>query len=461
MPSTVPDRSHQADVVPRLLQGHYGLWWSPGCGKTAPLAVAGREAGGPQLWLTTNATLARQTAREIIRFRGDSPRVQVLVSGRDKLDPKADVTVVGIDLAKSLPVWRQLFAASWTSLVIDEAHGLASTTTRRTQAVYGATPLAQGALYRRAGRVWPSTGTPMVNSPSDLWPHISRLWPQVATPTKAAWEAQYCVLAPNPFVPGTSRVVGGRNLEELGRRLAPYSSRISLAEVQPHMPSLSTTTLPVEISPEIRARLDALFAATDPALLAALRDALDQMAEERDSDAAADRALGALYQPLASLRRLLALAKALPVAEQALAELEAGADRIVVFGLHTEALRLVADRLSEAPYNARLLIGDTTSVQRDAAIAAFADGRCRVLVCNIMVGGVGLNLQMCRRLIFTEAAWTPASNSQAIARCHRAGQSRPVHASFAVVEGTIDQAVLDVLARKAGMIATFQQELSA
>ena len=61
--------------------------------------------------------------------------------------------------------------------------------------------------------------------------------------------------------------------------------------------------------------------------------------------AAAWQRLQAMLLPLASMRRVTALAKAEGCADLVDAELTGGADRIVVFGLHLDALRHVAGRL--------------------------------------------------------------------------------------------------------------------
>ena len=50
-----------------------------------------------------------------------------------------------------------------------------------------------------------------------------------------------------------------------------------------------------------------------------------------------------------------------------------------------------------------------------------------VLVVQIKCGGVGLNIQCASRVYIMAPSWNPATELQAIGRCHRTGQTREVH----------------------------------
>jgi SNF2 family DNA or RNA helicase len=72
-----------------------------------------------------------------------------------------------------------------------------------------------------------------------------------------------------------------------------------------------------------------------------------------------------------------------------------------------------------------------------------------VLVSQIQAGGVGLNIQAASVVILTEPQWKPTVEDQAIARCHRMGQVRPVDVHRLLAEDTVDQRMLDLVAAKA------------
>lgn len=433
---------HQAAALPWMLEGHRGLWWEPGVGKTLPLALAGEALGQRQLWLTTLQLLRDQTARDAAEIRSDSPLVQVLTSSNDRVDPQADVVVACYDTARNPKVWKQLFGLRWGSLALDEAHALANTASKRTTCIYGARQDSKGALFRRADFVWAATGTPVLNNPMDLWPHASRLWPKVAAdcPTKDAWMGKYCQTRQGDY---GVQVVGGRNLDELRQLMAPHVSIKTLEQVQPNLPPLVVDEIDIPIDADQRAEV---LAAATPEQFQQIAILL---AELDGGDAAAEVQLQGMMLQMPTLRRVLALVKARSVGDLVKGELAGGADRVIVFGNHIDALAAVAERVGKT---ARIINGTTGHDYRTAALRDFAAGRAQVLVCNATVAGTGLNLQACRRIIFLEAAWTPGPNRQAIGRCYRTGQRRPVRASYTSARGTIDQAVAGVLVRKSKMI---------
>lgn len=63
-------------------------------------------------------------------------------------------------------------------------------------------------------------------------------------------------------------------------------------------------------------------------------------------------------------------------------------------------------------------------------LAAFADGRARVMVTKASVAGFGLNWQHCARMVFLGASHSFEMTYQAIRRCWRFGQTKPVDVHF-------------------------------
>jgi SNF2 family DNA or RNA helicase len=249
---------------------------------------------------------------------------------------------------------------------------------------------------------------------------------------------EFCVVQMKTFGPV---VVGGRNLGQLSSILKCCSSRLRLEDVTT-LPPLTVATLPVEVTAADRRAMDA--ALTDEQL----REIRIILTEIEGGSEAAWQRLQAMLLPLASMRRVTALAKAPGCVEAIRAELDGGADRIVVFGSHIDALKYV----HKYSRDTRLIIGDTTQVQRDMALAAFEQGIARVLVCNTSVGGFGLNLQHSARCFMLDLPWTPAGLDQAVARLHRAGQRRHVHVSLLAVARSIDERVATILQRKRRLI---------
>jgi SNF2 family DNA or RNA helicase len=428
--------AHQRAVLTDLAIGHYLLLWEPGVGKTAALVVAGGIVGGRQLWLSP-AVIIPQSIEEIRRWR-PGVKIQHIRTGRDRLDRSADVVILSYDLMRRVEIWRQLISVTWASAVADEGHAFGHSSAVRTRAFYGARADSPGALFRHCERVWIATGTPVLNHPDELHGHLSRLMPRLIPGLlrKQDFTDHYCVTINKSFGPV---VVGARNLPELRRVLAVCASRLTLADVT-DLPALLVDQIPVEISARDRAAIEATMTEDQRHELHVV------VTQIEGGDESKWQRLQAMLLPLASTRRVTAMAKAQACVDLVRSELDGGADRIVVFGVHVEALKFVAEAC--ARHEARLLNGSTSPADRERHLRAFTSGHARVLVASSRVAGYGLNLQAARRALFLETDWTPAGVDQAIARLYRAGQQRPVHVSMLAVANSIDGRVAEVIRRK-------------
>jgi SWI/SNF-related matrix-associated actin-dependent regulator of chromatin subfamily A3 len=126
-----------------------------------------------------------------------------------------------------------------------------------------------------------------------------------------------------------------------------------------------------------------------------------------------------------------------------------GATKSIVFCHYTREVDLVAGLARQRGLPVWKLTGETTDAERTAIVDAFNahDGKC-VIVSNIMVGGVGLNLQTADTVIFSSLDWTPSLEIQAIARAHRLGCTNVVNVHRIVANGTIDEHVLRLQGEK-------------
>lgn len=91
--------------------------------------------------------------------------------------------------------------------------------------------------------------------------------------------------------------------------------------------------------------------------------------------------------------------------------------------------------------------GNMKPDEKEARIMSFISGQARILVTKPSIAGAGLNLQHCARMAFTGLSFSFESYHQAVRRCWRFGQTRPVHVHVAVAD--TEKAILDTIARKA------------
>ncbi len=121
---------------------------------------------------------------------------------------------------------------------------------------------------------------------------------------------------------------------------------------------------------------------------------------------------------------------------------------VLVFSQFTELLALVAEQLQALQLTFLSLTGQTPTAQRGAVVQQFQAGAAPILLLSLKAGGVGLNLTAADTVIHLDPWWNPAVEEQATARAHRIGQDQPVFVYKLVVEGSIEERMLELQARK-------------
>lgn len=102
-------------------------------------------------------------------------------------------------------------------------------------------------------------------------------------------------------------------------------------------------------------------------------------------------------------------------------------------------LNAESDALREAIPDAVEIRGSDTTEKKERALADFAAGRVRVLISKPSICGWGLNWQHCARMAFVGVTDSYEAYYQAVRRCWRFGQKRPVdvHIFASDLEGVI------------------------
>lgn len=125
--------------------------------------------------------------------------------------------------------------------------------------------------------------------------------------------------------------------------------------------------------------------------------------------------------------------------------------RILVFSQFTEMLSLVEKELNTLGLEWLSLTGKTPPPARRDLVARFQAKTVPILLISLKVGGVGLNLTAADTVIMLDPWWNPAVEDQAIARAHRIGQDQPVFVYKLVIEGSIEERILELQARKSAL----------
>lgn len=123
--------------------------------------------------------------------------------------------------------------------------------------------------------------------------------------------------------------------------------------------------------------------------------------------------------------------------------------RILVFSQFTQMLALIEAALRQKSLDYALLTGDTKD--RETPVRRFQSGEVPVFLISLKAGGIGLNLTAADTVIHFDPWWNPAAENQATDRAHRIGQDKPVFVYKLIVAGSIEEKILALQERKAGL----------
>lgn len=424
-----------------------------GLGKSAQAIAAADKIGAEHILVLTPTSGRIQWMREFAQF-SDVDRAMAMWEPGKPIRPRSVLTVGWANLTDALP---QLLNYRWDLIIADEAHYAKNLEAQRSLAFYGVAATGQGGIVERARRVWPLTGTPMPNHPGELFPMLRALFPDTlrlvggqAIMTEPMFRHRYVntVQMVNPAGKLISKVVSGKNLDELGGRLRTIMLRRRARDVLDLPPIMFR---PVILDPGAAAA--SLRAVENDPRFTPIKTEL----ERANGDVLA--ALEASSPHLAGLRAQLGMIKALPVAELVADELEAGLDKIVIFAWHRAVIDLIAKRL--APYGIEVITGANTTAERQASVDRFQTlPTKRVLIAQIIAAGELWTMTAARHLLFAEYSFTPKDMAQAAKRIHRISQVRSCLVRFAGLAGSLDEGIVRVLARKVGMIRETLNEVA-
>lgn len=411
-----------------------------GLGKTiqaiAACEILAKMAGIERVLIVCPTSLKYQWKQEIEKFC-DRPAtvVEGLLARRADLYCDASFyKIINYDV-----VHRDLDAIrAWGPevVILDEAQRIKNWKTRRAQSIKR--------LDSRYAIVL--TGTPLENRLEELHSIVEfvdrfRLGPM------------FRFLAEHQHVDENGRTIGYKNLDGIGRTLAPVLIRRTKKQVLQQLPErldknyfVPMTKQQMEHHEENRVlvakiaakwrRLGFLSEADQRRLMIALQNmrmscnSTYLLDKKTDYGCKADELISVLRESF-----------------------ERPADKAVVFSQWLGTHELLVSRLESAGMGYALFHGRIDSKDRRDLIARFKeDPKCRVFL-STDAGGVGLNLQNASTVVNMDLPWNPAVLDQRIGRVHRLGQHRPVRVVNFVSQGTIEHSMLSVLAFKQSMLA--------
>lgn len=410
-----------------VLPVHRYMAWEPGLGKTATsIALTDRE-GHDRVLVICPAHARLNWEREVLRWQTRKRPVQIVATSNTShvLDGPG-VVLVSYDMVsrKGSAIRGALTRRKWDTLVLDEAHALNAPASNRTRFILD----PQKGLFLNAKRVLPLSGTPASKHAAELYPMLRALYPAALDGRSYDdFVTRYCYVK-TMRVNGreVKQIVGTRRdrIEELRAKIAPFLDVLKADDVLPDLPTLRVQNYPLSPAdlPEAKAVLGA--SATLNRALPDKTDILTFIAKN--------------VTAFATERRILGTAKAALVSSILAEELAQTTHKVLVFGIHRDALAIIAKKLTH--FGVVTIDGSCDSVAKTKAQDTFQQNpEVRVAVCQIKAASTNLTLTAASEVVLVEPSWNPLDNYQAIRRARRIGQTRPVLARFMSLEGADDR----------------------
>jgi SWI/SNF-related matrix-associated actin-dependent regulator of chromatin subfamily A3 len=135
--------------------------------------------------------------------------------------------------------------------------------------------------------------------------------------------------------------------------------------------------------------------------------------------------------------------------------------KTVIFSQWTSFLDVISAQLTHHGYKFTRIDGSMAANKRDAALNTLEnDAECTIMLASLSVCSVGLNLVAANQVVLADSWWAPAIEDQAVDRVHRLGQKRPTTVFRLVMQGSIEERVLQIQEdkRKLMMLAFAERE---
>jgi len=345
----------------------------------------------------------------------------------------ADADLVLTTYALAWRDLRTLSARPWHLLILDEA-----------QAVKNARARAARALRRLDARHRLAlTGTPLENHLGELWALFDLLLPGFLGDARSFARHWRKPIELNR---------DGARARLLAARVRPFILRRLKSEVAGELPPLTELVQRVTLTGQQKQLYESVRVAADHMVRRILvRDGftptslisvLDAMLKLRQVCCDPRLVKGVELPPGIERAKLDWLREHLP-------DFVAQGRRVLVFSQFTGMLDLIAADLALLQLPHLRLSGATPAAQRGDIVRRFqAREEVPILLASLKAGGVGLNLTAADTVIHVDPWWNPAVQAQASARAHRIGQDQPVFVYQLVAEGSIEERMLELQARK-------------
>lgn len=353
-------------------------------------------------------------------------------------DPVSGDSDLKISLCEVHP--KELNTLPFTSVIIDEAHRIKDPHSKQTRAVWAV------AHQPTVERVWAMTGTPIANSPLDLWSIMHAVAPNDYA-TRSKFIDRYCLTGWNAF--GALNVIGiqPERRKEFFAILDPHFRAMPKSLVLPQLPPITTVVRNVDMVPK-QARayneintmqqtelgdelLSTPWQITKRIRLMQLASSYCEIEKSEiiDPENPGKDWIVRPCEPSPKIDELLVCLE------------ELGPKPVVIAAEHRQLIELTAARFDKEKISYGLITGAVSQFDRDRNLRKFQNSELRALLITVKAGGTGLTMTAADTIIFIQRPDSMIDYVQTMNRVHRIGSER--HKSILVVHITTNDTIED------------------
>lgn len=415
--------------------------------------------------------------RDVIRefewyYKGRSRRLlkfQVLITTYD-------------DLIKD---YEELAEVPWRVVVVDEAHRMRNTNSKLLECMRSVCAKGQIA-YGYQHRIL-MTGTPLQNNTGELWALLNFIEP-AKFPDAEKFAARYGNMQTQDQV------------ESLQRRIAPHLLRRVKEDVAKDIPPKMETIIDVELTTMQKQYYRAIFEHNHGFLMQSTKGSLPKLmniqmelrkccnhpflisgVEQKEMEDLEERMIAEekekLAVKLAAGRRgreeeedyssaitneeferrrivdcMIPVSGKMVLLDKLLPKLKREGHKVLIFSQMVKMIDFIDEYCESRGYSHERLDGRVKGNDRQKSIDRFnTDESAFVFLLSTRAGGVGINLTAADTVIIFDSDWNPQNDVQAMARCHRIGQSKNVTIYRLITRRSFEAEMFERASRKLGL----------
>ena len=413
-----------------------------GLGKTLQTITTVQELGCQKVLIVCPNSLKFTWSKEFKHWTGRECQVLTTSSKKRVLSGFKDgILVVNYESIwdrKTKDLLKEISKVNWDVVIYDEAHRLKNRKATHTKAC----------KKIKAERTYMLTGTPIENSPDEMWSLLNIMYPKTFN---SYWRfvEQWCKTS--EFRVGgrqIKNVTGCLDPKAMHEMLSPIMIRRLKKDVLHQLPDKTYKTITVELNPSDRKVYDELrdemVAELGTGEVVITANILTQMMRLRQV---------AISSQLLSEEEPMGLVKSskLEVVEEIVSQ-SIDSHKLVLFTQFKSSLRIMKNLLESSGIKCLEISGDISSDKRQEYCDLFqSDDSYRVILCTIQTAGVGLTLTKADICIFIDKHYNPQLNKQAEDRLYRIGQKNSVQVISVIAKDTLEERIEDMLRTKNDM----------